>query len=158
MVSDMSHSFLQTTIITGCLFLGGCSQMFDKHVEYEYQTPESFPVLQAVGYAPISLQPGTTDEQKAIMAMKASKLEAYRELAEQVYGQKVDAQTSVQGMIASNDSLKVRVQGVVRGAKVVKSYAVGDTYATEVELDMKLVHDLYIGQTKPRSVKKVTYF
>ena len=90
--------------------------------------------------------------------MKASKLEAYRELAEQVYGQKVDAQTSVQGMVASNDSLKVRVQGVVRGAKVVKSYAVGDTYATEVELDMKLVHDLYVGQTRPRSVKKVTYF
>lgn len=158
MVSDMSHSFFQTTVIAGCLLLGGCSQMFDKHVEYEYQTPENFPVLHAVGYAPISLQPGSTEQQKAIMAMKASKLEAYRELAEQVYGQKVDAQTSVQGMVANNDSLKVRVQGVVRGAKVIKSYAVGDTYATEVELDMKLVHDLYVGQTRPRSVKKVTYF
>ncbi|AIY66315.1 flagellar protein FlgP [Pseudoalteromonas piratica] len=144
--------------MAGCILLGGCSQMFDKHVEYEYQTPENFPVLYAVGYAPISLQPGSTEQQKAIMAMKASKLEAYRELAEQVYGQKVDAQTSVQGMVANNDSLKVRVQGVVRGAKVVKSYAVGDTYATEVELDMKLVHDLYVGQTRPRSVKKVTYF
>ncbi|WP_081991025.1 LPP20 family lipoprotein [Pseudoalteromonas piratica] len=154
----MSHSFFQTTVIAGCILLGGCSQMFDKHVEYEYQTPENFPVLYAVGYAPISLQPGSTEQQKAIMAMKASKLEAYRELAEQVYGQKVDAQTSVQGMVANNDSLKVRVQGVVRGAKVVKSYAVGDTYATEVELDMKLVHDLYVGQTRPRSVKKVTYF
>ncbi|WP_372766375.1 LPP20 family lipoprotein [Pseudoalteromonas sp.] len=154
----MLKSILQTTVITSCLILSGCSQLFDKHVEYEYQTPDSFPVLQAIGYAPISLQPGTTSEQKAIMAMKASKLEAYRELAEQVYGQKVDAQTNVQGMVANNDTLKVRVQGVVRGAKVTKSYAVGDMYATEVELDMKLVHDLYIGQTKPRSVKKVTYF
>lgn len=158
MVISMSKHFLQTTIISSVLLLAGCSQLFEKHIEYEYQKPDSFPVLHAIGYAPISLQPGATEEQKAIMAMKASKLEAYRELAEQVYGQKVDAQTNVQGMVANNDTLKVRVQGVVRGAKVTKSYAVGDTYATEVELDMKLVHDLYIGQTKPRSVKKVTYF
>lgn len=150
--------FKTSTLITSLYLLGGCSQLFDKHIEYEYQTPDNYPVLYAVGYAPISLQPGTTTEQKSIMAMKASKLEAYRELAEQVYGQKVDAQTSVKGLIASNDTLKVRVQGVVRGAKVTKSYAVGDTYATEVELDMKLVHDLYIGQTKPRNVKKVTYY
>lgn len=138
--------------------LNGCSQMFDKHIEYQYQAPDNYPVLNAIGYAPISLQPGKTSAQKSIMAMKASKLEAYRELAEQVYGQKVDANTSIQGMVASNDTLKVRVQGVVRGAKVIKSYAVGDTYATEVELDMKLVHDLYVGQSKPRSIKKVTYF
>jgi hypothetical protein len=127
-------------------------------VEYEYQEPENYPVLYAIGYAPISLQPGETTEQKSLMAMKASKLEAYRELAEQVYGQKVDAQTNIQGMVANNDTLNVRVQGIVRGAKVIKSYTVGDTYATEVELDMKLVHNLYIDQTKPRSIKKVTYY
>jgi hypothetical protein len=140
------------------LLAGGCSQVFDKHVEYEYQEPENYPVLYAIGYAPISLQPGETTEQKSLMAMKASKLEAYRELAEQVYGQKVDAQTNIQGMVANNDTLNVRVQGIVRGAKVIKSYTVGDTYATEVELDMKLVHNLYIDQTKPRSIKKVTYY
>jgi hypothetical protein len=127
-------------------------------VEYEYQEPENYPVLYAIGYAPISVQPGETTEQKSLMAMKASKLEAYRELAEQVYGQKVDAQTNIQGMVANNDTLNVRVQGIVRGAKVIKSYTVGDTYATEVELDMKLVHNLYIDQTKPRSIKKVTYY
>jgi hypothetical protein len=139
---------------TSMLLASGCSQVFDKHVEYEYQEPENYPVLYAIGYAPISLQPGETTEQKSLMAMKASKLEAYRELAEQVYGQKVDAQTNIQGMVANNDTLNVRVQGIVRGAKVIKSYTVGDTYATEVELDMKLVHNLYIDQTKPRSIKK----
>jgi hypothetical protein len=143
---------------TSILLASGCSQVFDKHVEYEYQEPENYPVLYAIGYAPISLQPGETTEQKSLMAMKASKLEAYRELAEQVYGQKVDAQTNIQGMVANNDTLNVRVQGIVRGAKVIKSYTVGDTYATEVELDMKLVHNLYIDQTKPRSIKKVTYY
>ena len=145
-------------IATSMLLASGCSQVFDKHVEYEYQEPENYPVLYAIGYAPISLQPGETTEQKSLMAMKASKLEAYRELAEQVYGQKVDAQTNVQGMVANNDTLNVRVQGIVRGAKVIKSYTVGDTYATEVELDMSLVRSLYIEQTKPRSIKKVTYY
>jgi hypothetical protein len=143
---------------TSMLLASGCSQVFDKHVEYEYQEPENYPVLYAIGYAPISVQPGETTEQKSLMAMKASKLEAYRELAEQVYGQKVDAQTNIQGMVANNDTLNVRVQGIVRGAKVIKSYTVGDTYATEVELDMKLVHNLYIDQTKPRTIKKVTYY
>ena len=155
----MFKSFVRALGASTCLLvMTGCSQLFDKHIEYQYQEPENYPVLNAIGYAPISVQPGETSEQKSIMAMKASKLEAFRELAEQVYGQKVDAQTNVQGMIAHNDTLKVRVQGLVRGAKVIKSYAVGDTYATEVELDMKLVHDLYIGQSKPRSIKKVTYY
>lgn len=155
----MQNKFIKLMAATlATLSLTGCAQLFDKHIEYQYQQPDAYPVLNAIGYAPISLQPGQTEAQKSIMAMKASKLEAYRELAEQVYGQKVDAQTSVQGMIASNDTLKVKVQGLVRGARVIKSYAVGDTYATEVELDMKLVHDLYIGQSKQRSIKKVTYY
>jgi hypothetical protein len=61
-------------------------------------------------------------------------------------------------MITTNDTLNSKVQGAVRGAKVIKSYAIGDSYATELELDMKLVHDLYIGQVKPRTVKKITYY
>jgi hypothetical protein len=152
----MIKAFLIATF-TGVSLLG-CSQVFDKHVEYEYQTPDSYPVLHAVGYAPISLQPGQTKEQKAIMAMKASKLEAYRELAEQVYGQKVDGKTNLRGAIAANDELKTQVQGVIRGARVIKSYAVGDTYATEVSLDMQLVQDIYQNQTRTRRVKKVTYY
>jgi len=32
-----------------------------------------------------------------------------------------------------------------------------DSYATELELNMKLVHDLYIGQVKPKTVKNTCY-
>ena len=92
------------------------------------------------------------------MALKASKLEAYRELAEQVYGQKITAGTTVKGSVAQSDQLRSQVQGVIKGAQVVKSYPVGDSYATELRLDMKRVHDLYIGEIKPREVKKVTYY
>ncbi|WP_075593850.1 LPP20 family lipoprotein [Pseudoalteromonas sp. PAB 2.2] len=141
-----------------CAALTGCSSIFDKHVEYTYIEPDDYPILKAVGYAPISAQPGGSESQRALLAIKASKLEAYRELAEQVYGQKISAGTTVQNSVAHNDQLQSQVQGVIKGAQVIKSYAVGDMYATELQLDMKRVHDLYIGEIKPREVKKVTYY
>lgn len=144
--------------ILASLGLVGCSSIFDKHVEYKYIEPDNYPILKAVGYAPISAQPGDNQSQRSLMAIKASKLEAYRELAEQVYGQKITAGTTVQGSIAQNDHLQGQVQGIIKGAQVIKTYAVGDTYATELQLDMKRVHDLYIGEIKPREVKKVTYY
>ena len=132
--------------------------MFDKHVEYKYVEPNNYPVLKAVGYAPISLQSGVNKSQKQLMAIKASKLEAYRELAEQVYGQQITAGTTVAGSIAQDDYLQSKVQGIIKGAQVIKAYAVDDTYITELELNMKRVHDLYIGEIKPREDKKVTYY
>lgn len=144
--------------LVACAALTGCSSIFDKHVEYTYIEPDSYPVLKAVGYAPISAQPGNNESQRTLLAIKASKLEAYRELAEQVYGQRISAGTTVQNSIAHNDQLQSQVQGVIKGAQVIKTYAVGDTYATELQLDMKRVHDLYIGEVKPRQVKKVTYY
>jgi|TARA_Y100000782_G_C10173486_1_gene260879 hypothetical protein len=144
--------------LAACIALSGCSSIFDKHVEYTYIEPDDYPILKAVGYAPISAQPSDNKSQRTLLAIKASKLEAYRELAEQVYGQKISAGTTVQNSIAHNDQLQSKVQGVIKGAQVIKTYAVGDTYATELQLDMKRVHDLYIGEIKPREVKKVTYY
>ncbi|BED89912.1 MULTISPECIES: LPP20 family lipoprotein [unclassified Pseudoalteromonas] len=140
------------------LGLAGCSNVFDKHVEYKYVEPNNYPTLKAVGYAPISLQQGANKSQKQLMAIKASKLEAYRELTEQVYGQKITAGTSVAGAIAQNDYMESKVQGIIKGAQIIKTYSVDDVYVTELELNMKRVHDLYIGEIKPREVKKVTYY
>ncbi|NOU50756.1 flagellar biosynthesis protein FlgP [Pseudoalteromonas sp. JBTF-M23] len=150
-----------TSLVSIALLLGsltGCSSLFDKHIEYEYVLPDNYPVLKAIGYAPLSAQPGTNQAQKMLMAVKVSKLEAYRELTEQVYGQNISSSMTVKGAIAKNDGLQSQVNGVIRGAKVVKSYAAGDTYVTELELDMKRVHDLYITQAKPRKIKRVTYY
>ncbi|MDP2635403.1 LPP20 family lipoprotein [Pseudoalteromonas sp. 1_MG-2023] len=147
-----------TLFFIATVSLAGCSSVFDKHVQYKYVEPDSYPVLKAIGYAPISAQPGNNDTQRSLMALKASKLEAYRELAEQVYGQKITAGTTVKGSIAQNDQLQSQVQSIIKGAQVIKSYPVGDSYATELRLDMKRVHDLYIGEIKPREVKKVTYY
>jgi outer membrane protein FlgP len=146
-------------VLLSCLvFVSGCSSFLDKHVIWEYEKPEQFPVLRAVGYAPISAQSGNDPQIRQIMAMRASKLDAYRELAEQVYGYQVKGQSEVQNLVASDDRMRAKVEGVIRGARIVKTYAVGDTYATELELDMKLVFDLYQINTRPRKIKKVEYY
>lgn len=139
--------------------LTGCSNLFNKHVEWETVAPETYPVIFAVGYAPISAQKGATESSKMLMALKASKLDAYRELTEQVYGQKVDSGQSLASLVIQDTRLDSSVQGVIRGAKVVKSYPVGnDTYATELELDFKLVNELYLSTARPKRVKKVHYY
>lgn len=145
------------TVLSLCLT--GCSSVFNKHVEWETVAPETYPVISAVGYAPISVQKGASESSRMLMALKASKLDAYRELTEQVFGQKVDSGQSLASLVIQNTSLDSSVQGVIRGAKVVKSYPVGDDmYATELELDFKLVNDIYLSTARPKRVKKVHYY
>ncbi len=146
-------------VLLPLVFLSGCSMLVDKHVEWETVEPETYPVLTAVGYAPVTTQYGETDTQKMLMAMKASKLDAYRELAEQVYGQRIEGSQSLSNLVMQNEALKASVDGVIRGARVVKSYPVGeDTYATELELDMEQVYNIYLSTAKPQRIKNIQYY
>ena len=153
------NTFLKTCAITMVLLTSACSSLFTKQVEWEVVEPDSYPIISAVGYAPVSAQRGTDSASKVLMAIKASKLDAYRELAEQVYGQKIDGEQTLSSLVLQDNRLSSSVQGVIRGAKVMKSYPVGeDTYATELELDFKLVYDIYLSTAKPKRVKKVNYY
>jgi len=157
-VNKLSSRYIPFAAVLS-ICLTGCSSLFNKHIEWETVAPETYPVISAVGYAPISDQKGASESSRMLMALKASKLDAYRELTEQVYGQKVDSGQSLKSLIIQNTRLDSSVQGVIRGAKVVKSYPVGDdTYATELELDFKLVNDIYLSTARPKRVKKVNYY
>ena len=141
------------------ILMSGCTSLFSKHVEWETIEPERYPTIRAVGYAPISAQQGNDDTTRMLMAIKASKLEAYRELAEQVYGQRVDGDQSLQSLIVTNTQLQSSVEGVIRGARVVKSYAVGEnTYATELELNLEDVYHIYLSTARPKRIKDVSYY
>ena len=105
--------------------------------------PDVFPVLRASGHALISVQRGPTPNQKMLQAMRASKLEAYKKLSEQVYGIYIDARDSASNSIHRQDKLESQVNGMVRGARVIRQYPVGDTYVTELELDSKVIYEMY---------------
>lgn len=145
-------------VLLSVSLFSGCSMFYDREVQWETVPPKTFPVLKAVGYAPLAEQKADSAEQRMLMAMKASKLEAYKELAEQVYGQKVDYKVTMQQAVVGNDKLKGSIQGVIKGARVVKTYPVGEFYATEMELDFKQVYEIYQNSAPVRRIKSVKYY
>ncbi len=97
----------------------------------------------ATGYAVISVQNHKNPAQQRLLAIRASKLDAYRSLTEQVYGQQLDANTTVADMTVINDTFRTRVEGVIYGAHLVSITPVGDdTYETTLSLDRAVVQDL----------------
>ena len=110
--------------------------------------------LVATGYAVISVQNHRNPAQQRLLAIRASKLDAYRSLTEQVYGQQLDASTTVADMTVMSDTFRTKVEGVIYGATMVSITPVGeDTYETTLSLDQYVVRDLralYLGQMASR--------
>ncbi len=139
-------------------WLSGCAGGIEKHIEWGYAEPDQHPRLEAVGYALISVQPGANREAKMLNAIKVSKLEAYRELAEQLNGQYIDGQSSVGELALNDDRLRAEVSGLVRGARILRSYAVGDTYVTEMALETADVQSLYLISAPVKRIQDVQYY
>ncbi len=99
--------------------------------------------ITATGYAVIELQASEFPEQRRLLAIRASKLDAYRSLAEQVYGQFIDSDTSVRDLVLSNDTFRAHVQGVIYGAELESITPIGmDTYEVTLSLSRSVVNDL----------------
>jgi hypothetical protein len=106
--------------------------------------------ITATGYAVVTVQNHKNPAQQRLMAIRASKLDAYRNLTEQVFGQQLDASSTVADMVVTNDTFRTKVEGVIYGARLVSITPVGeDTYETTLSLDRDVVQDLrimYLGQ------------
>jgi len=113
--------------------------------------------LTATGYAVVSVQNHRLPAQQRLMAIRASKLDAYRGLTEQVYGQQLDARTTVADMVIQSDSFRARVEGVIYGARLESITPIGDdTYETTLTLDGAVVNDLrllYLEQLAAQRVR-----
>lgn len=99
-------------------------------------------MVTAVGTASISSQRGETLEEKQFRAMRASKLEAYKELSEQIYGIRVSGLTQVDDQQLGQDRTHGAVDGIIRAAEVVASYKVGDSYVTELQLNLRKMKEM----------------
>jgi hypothetical protein len=109
----------------------------------------------ATGYAVISVQKNDNPAQQRLLSIRASKLDAYRSLMEQVYGQYLDANTTVAEMVVESDAFRARVQGVIYGARLVSISPVGeDTYETTLSLDRDIVDDLRVLYLEQLAVAK----
>ncbi|MFB1037523.1 MAG: LPP20 family lipoprotein, partial [Sinobacterium sp.] len=112
----------------------------------------------ATGYAVISIQKSSNPAQQRILSIRASKLDAYRTLLEQVYGQSLEAHTTIAELVVKNDTFKARVQGVIYDARLVSISPVGnDTYETTLSLDKSVVDDLRKLYLKSMSQQKLSF-
>lgn len=94
------------------------------------------PPLRAIGYAQIAGQPGKTANEKRLMALKAARMEALRDLTEQVHGIRLNAETTVHDVVVRSDSLHATVSGTLRGARTVRITPTGsDSYEVEMVID-----------------------
>lgn len=117
-----------------------------KKVEVEKKAPELLKIT-GIGYGAESTYAAYTPGQRRLMAIRSAKLDAYRALAEQLYGIKIDSNTSVATLTAKNDSFRARVNAVVRGARVVSVTPMADrNYETvlEVYVDKRFFEEAFI--------------
>lgn len=131
------------------IFLAASSFLASCAVELENPFPrEPFVIeglleeLEFTGYAAIESQSGNA-AQKRLMAVRASKLDAYRLAAEYVYGIYLDSDTTIGSLAIVEDQFRSRVEGVIFGAELVSVEPVSeDTYATTVALTKEQIDDI----------------
>ena len=132
-VSAPSSGELMNRVTSLCLILGltaltGCKSinlsMAPEAESKSLMTPlvEKRETITATGYAVVAVQNHKNPAQQRLMAIRASKLDAYRNLTEQVYGQQLDASSTVADMVVTNDTFRTKVEGVIYGARLVRSH------------------------------------
>ena len=148
---------LGVTALTGCKSINlamPTSTTKDANSGLAAPLIEKRETLTATGYAVVTVQNHKNPAQQRLMAIRASKLDAYRNLTEQVYGQQLDASSTVADMVVTNDTFRAKVEGVIYGARLVSITPVGeDTYETTLSLDRDVVQDLrimFMGQMAAR--------
>ncbi len=100
-------------------------------------------ILTAIGYGTVDKTDRFSRSQIRLMAMRASKMDAYRSLIEQIYGIKLDGLTTVENMVVTHDSYRAFLNAYLRGARVTRTSAIGtdiyagdDTFETAMEIDL----------------------
>ncbi len=85
--------------------------------------------------------PGVTPSQARIMAERAARADALRNLLESVKGVRVDAETTVENYTTKSDRVMTRVSGIVIGAREVGKRYLSDG-AVEITMEINLTGEL----------------
>ncbi|MFT4766708.1 MAG: hypothetical protein ACI9OH_003840 [Oleispira sp.] len=137
----------QLALVFSSLLLTACSSMF----VHEDSTSSDFGsffqpvqqkiepiapiVLRVVGYGAMVPQKSLTESQSRLMAIRASKLDAYRSMVERVYGTSLQGSTTVRDLAVQSDRFRTYVDTYIHGARVISSDVMSDgTVETILEM------------------------
>lgn len=129
---------LMLTQLTGCATpcWSGCSANFGAALPpaVALAVPTKF---SASGYGSSASYAQYTPGQQKLMAMRAARLDAYRNLAEQIYGFRISGNTSISAFATQNDSMRSYLDAYLRGARVTNTASLSDgNFEVTVELDI----------------------
>lgn len=132
------------TIYTACILLGllltaGCASK-EKPAEQPSQNVQAhnleMVVVRVNGYGTAGgADSKLSANQKRLLAMRASKMDAYRALAERVHGTRIQGSTTVSNLVTTDDQLRAYVDNLVRDARVTSVKELSDgSFETQMEL------------------------
>lgn len=97
-------------------------------------------MITGIGFAQINGQPGKTINEKRLLALKAARMDAMRDLTEQIHGIQINATTNVRQMVTRDDNLNAVVSGTLRGARTLNIQPKGsDGYEVQLAVDKDTV-------------------
>jgi hypothetical protein len=101
--------------------------------------------VRAKGYGVEPKDPSLTYAEKALMAKRAAKVDALRNLAEEVKGVRITSDSSVRDFITQSDEMRARVNTFIQGARVVSERQMPDgSYEVEVEAELEPLRRIFI--------------
>lgn len=101
--------------------------------------------VRAKGYGVEPKDPSMTYAEKALMAKRAAKVDAFRNLAEQVKGVRITSDSYVRDFITQSDEMRARVNTFIQGARVVSERQMPDgSYEVEVEAELEPLRKIFL--------------
>jgi hypothetical protein len=76
-------------------------------------------VIRVTGYSAFESEKDTKSEAKRLLALRASKMDAYRALAERIYGLSVSGKSMMKDYVLKEDNFAVGFNSFIQGARVV---------------------------------------
>jgi hypothetical protein len=152
-----------TAEVTVEVTLGRVEDILGRRLEYNYQTFRSTgygapagsysapsysvptsDVIRGKGYGIEPNDPGMIPAEKALMAKRAAKLDALRNLTEQVYGVRITSDSVVRDFVTQSDEMRARVSTFIQGARVVSEKNMHDgSYEVVVEIEVEPLRRIF---------------
>ncbi|MFK5984765.1 MAG: LPP20 family lipoprotein [Pseudomonadota bacterium] len=106
-----------------------------QYVDVKMQQKFTNKTIEAVGHSTLSVYKNYPVPQQKLLAIRGAKLDAFRNLAEEIHGVRIKSNTTVKDMVIENDSYRAYVHAMLRGAHLVTiTPKAGGIYEAEVAI------------------------